>query len=68
VADPATWTRRILEFVGLAWDERCLSPHETVRPVVTASAWQVRQRIYQSSVARWRNYQEFIEPLLGLQA
>lgn len=67
VADPGVWTRRMLEFLGLEWDERCLSPHKTVRPVVTASAWQVRQRIYQTSVARWRHYEKFIEPLMSLK-
>ena len=46
VADQEAWTRKILDFVGLEWDERCLAFHETKRSVVTASAWQVRQKIY----------------------
>lgn len=67
VADQETWTRKILEFLGLPWDERCLNFHETERAVTTASVWQVRQRIYKSSVARWRNYEKFIGPLLSLK-
>jgi tetratricopeptide (TPR) repeat protein len=67
VADQEGWTRKILDFLGLAWDERCLDFHKTERPVVTASAWQVRQKIYKGSVARWRNYQKFIAPLLQLK-
>ncbi len=67
VADQETWTRKILEFIGLEWDERCLSFHETKRSVVTASAWQVRQKIYRHSVERWRNYEKFIGPLKGLR-
>jgi tetratricopeptide (TPR) repeat protein len=67
VADQEAWTRKILEFLELDWDERCLQFHETVRPVGTASVWQVRQRIYQSSVGRWRNYEKFIGPLLELK-
>jgi hypothetical protein len=35
--------------------------------VVTASAWQVRQKIYHNSVARWRNYEKFIGPLKALR-
>lgn len=66
VADQERWTRRILDFLGLAWDARCLNFQETPRPVLTASAWQVRQKIYQSSVGRWRNYQKFVGPLLDL--
>ena len=53
-------------FLGLEWDERCLNFHENKRQVVTASAWQVRQKIYKNSVQRWRNYEKFIGPLKGL--
>jgi len=67
VADQEGWTRRILEFVGLEWDPRCLDFHSTKRAVVTASYWQVRQRIYKDSVQRWRNYRKFIGPLLDLK-
>ena len=67
IADQQGWSRRIIEFLGLPWDERCLSFHTTDRSVLTASYWQVRQRIYQSSVGRWRNYQKFIGPLLELK-
>jgi len=67
IADQEQWTRRILDFVGLPWDERCLDFHKTVRPVTTASFWQVRQKIYKSSVERWRNYEKFIGPLLDLR-
>jgi tetratricopeptide (TPR) repeat protein len=67
VAGQEKWTRRILEFLGLPWDERCLSFYQTVRPVSTASAWQVRQKIYSSSVERWRHYEKFIGPLRSLE-
>src|SRR6185437_10762382 len=56
VADPEIWSRRIIEFIGLEWNARCLEFHRTERAVVTASNWQVRQRIYSRSVERWRNY------------
>jgi tetratricopeptide (TPR) repeat protein len=67
IADQETWTRRIVEFLGLEWDERCLQFHETERTVLTTSFWQVRQQIYSSSVGRWHNYQKFIGPLLELK-
>jgi hypothetical protein len=67
VADQESWTRRLLEFVGLPWDERCLNFHQTERAVTTASVWQVRQKIYKSSVERWRNYEKFVGPLLSLR-
>jgi tetratricopeptide (TPR) repeat protein len=67
VADQEGWSRKILDFLGLEWDDRCLEFHKTERQVVTASYWQVRQKIYSNSVARWRNYEKFIKPLLGLR-
>jgi len=66
VADQETWSRKIVNFLGLEWDERCLDFHRTDRTVSTASYWQVRQKIYKSSIGRWRNYQKFIGPLLAL--
>ncbi|MDR3464788.1 MAG: tetratricopeptide repeat protein [Xanthobacteraceae bacterium] len=57
--------RRVIAHCGLPWDDRCLSFHETDRPVRTASATQVRQPIYRSAVGRWRAYKEFLGPLLA---
>lgn len=67
IADQEGWSRKILEFVGLPWDDRCLSFHTTNRTVLTASYWQVRQKLYSSSVGRWRNYRKFIGPLVSLR-
>ena len=66
VSDQETWSRKILDFIGLEWDPRVLEFHTNKRQVTSASAWQVRQRIYKSSVARWRNYEKFIGPLKTL--
>jgi tetratricopeptide (TPR) repeat protein len=67
VADQEGWSRKILDFIGLEWDERVLDFPNTKRPVATASFWQVRQRIFNSSVHRWRNYEKYISPLLDLK-
>jgi hypothetical protein len=64
VEDQEGWSRRILDFIGLEWNERCLNFHETERKVGTASNWQVRQKIYKTSKERWRNYEKFLGPLL----
>jgi hypothetical protein len=66
VADQESWSRRMLEFIGLPWDARCLAFHKTNRTVITASKWQVRQAITSSSVERWRNYKQFLGPLRRL--
>jgi tetratricopeptide (TPR) repeat protein len=64
VADTEGQARRILEYCGLEWDPRVLNFHKNDRPVKTASASQVRKPIYSSSVARWRNYEKHLTPLL----
>ncbi len=61
VRDSEPEIRRLIEFTGLPWDDRCLAFHQSRRDVRTASVWQVRQPMYQSSIARWRAY----EPWLG---
>jgi len=66
VADIETVSRRIVDFCGLEWNERCLSFYETERPVLTASNWQVRQPLYSSSVGRWRRYEKHLRLLRAL--
>jgi tetratricopeptide (TPR) repeat protein len=63
VADQERMSRRVIDFVGLEWDDACLRFYENKRAVATASVWQVRQKVYSSSVARWRDYEAHIEPL-----
>jgi tetratricopeptide (TPR) repeat protein len=60
------WSRKMLNFIGVPWDPRCLDFHQTMRTVVTASRWQVRQKISASSVDRWRHYEGFVGPLKSL--
>lgn len=64
VKDQQGETRRILAHCGLPWDDACLAFHETDRPVRTASAMQVRQPLYNSSVGRWRPRNDLLKPLL----
>lgn len=66
IGDQAGWSRRIIEFIGLNWDESCLNFHNTERAVGTASNWQVRQKIYHTSKARWRHYEKHLGPLLNM--
>ena len=66
VADPEAWSRKMLAFIELPWDAKCLDFHQNSRSVLTASKWQVRQKISRSSVDRWRHYEPFIGPLRQL--
>jgi tetratricopeptide (TPR) repeat protein len=66
VQDPEHWSRRMIEFIELPWDPRCLEFHRHQRTVLTASHWQVRQPITGLSLERWRHYQNFLGPLESL--
>ena len=63
VADLEGQSRRIMNFLGLPWEDAILKFHESDAPVTTASAAQVRQPIYASSVGKWENYAEELAPL-----
>ena len=56
-------SRRMIDFLGLSWDSACLTFHENLRPVKTASVAQVRQPIYRSSLGRWKKFEAELEPL-----
>jgi len=68
VAEQEAWSRKMLRFIDVSWDPRCLDFHRTSRSVMTASKWQVRQKMNRSSIRRWKNYEPFIGPLLPLLA
>ncbi len=68
VGDFEAQARRILAHCGLEWDDACRDFHKTQRPVHTASAVQVRQPLYRSSIGRWRPPDETLRPLLDALA
>ncbi len=66
VTDLEGTARRMIETCGLAWEPACLEFHRTERPIRTASVMQVRQPVYQRSVARWKNYEPDLAELFAL--
>ena len=60
---PEEFSRRMIDFCGLEWDDCCLRYYENRRPVQTSSAWQVRQPIYTTSINRWKHYVQHLQPL-----
>jgi hypothetical protein len=64
VEDLEGQARRLIEYCGLPWDDRCLDFHRTGRFVKTASAAQVRKPLFRSSLQRWRRYEPCLGPLL----
>lgn len=64
VEDVEGQSRAMIAHCGLAWEEACVSFHNTERPVQTASAVQVREPVYRTSIGRWRHYEKFLQPLM----
>lgn len=63
VADLEGQARRMVAFLDLPWDSRCLDFHRGNRAVQTPSRWQVRQPLYSRSVGCWLNYVEVLPEL-----
>ncbi|MDQ2779994.1 MAG: sulfotransferase [Pseudomonadota bacterium] len=63
VAEPRPAVARLLAFCGLGWEDACMDFHRVDNAVRTASVWQVRRPLYQSSSGRWRHYESHLQPL-----
>ncbi|ADE39777.1 tetratricopeptide repeat-containing sulfotransferase family protein [Candidatus Puniceispirillum marinum] len=59
-------TRALLAFCDLTWAPQCLEFHKTERAVQTASAVQVRQKLYQGSSDAWRHYEQYLGAWMNL--
>ena len=59
-ANQESETRKLIDNLGLDWDEACLSPHKNRRIVRTASQQQVKKKVYQGSSEAWRKYEPYL--------
>ena len=64
VNDLETQARKLIDYIGLEWDDACLMPHKQKRTVLTASKMQVTQPVYKSSVDKWKIYEKQLQPLV----
>lgn len=63
VDDLETQVRRMLDFVGLEFEQSCVDFHKTKRNIKTPSSEQVRQPIYKSATEQWRYFEPYLGPL-----
>ncbi|ASP48943.1 tetratricopeptide repeat-containing sulfotransferase family protein [Cognaticolwellia beringensis] len=63
VDDLETQVRRMLDFVGLEFEQSCVDFHKTKRNIKTPSSEQVRQPIYKSATEQWRHFEPYLGPL-----
>jgi hypothetical protein len=68
ITDTESEVRSLLEFCGLEWQDQCLEFHKNTQASTTASASQIRQKLYSTSIGKWKNYEEQLEPLRKMLA
>lgn len=66
VADKEAQARRVIDHIGLEWQEQCLEFHSNDQPTNTASAVQVRQKVYSTSVGKWRKVESQLAPFRAI--
>lgn len=66
VDDQRAQTRRVLEFCGLEWQARVLDFHRNAHACTTASASQIREPLYRTSVAQWRHFERELAPFRSM--
>ena len=63
VTDQEGQTRRLLDRLGLPFEEACLNFHRNITASNTASAVQVREKMHSRSVNRWQHFAMHLQPL-----
>ncbi|HEV2330586.1 MAG TPA: sulfotransferase, partial [Verrucomicrobiae bacterium] len=70
VNDLPAAARSVLEFLGLAFEEKVLKffEHARTKRVNSPSIAEVRRPLYHTAVGRWKNYEKYLEPYMpGLE-
>ena len=57
-------TKKLIEHLGLDWEDNCLSPQENTQSVRTASQQQVREKVYSGSSQAWRKFKPYLKGAL----
>lgn len=64
VTDLEQQAKTVLQFLNLDWQPQCIDFHKNKQQTATASASQVRQKLYTGSIDLWKNYQPQLQPLI----
>ncbi|MGB7287383.1 MAG: sulfotransferase [Salaquimonas sp.] len=64
VANTELNARKMIDYIGLEWEDGVANRQKSQKSVRTLSAWQVRQPVYTSSAGRWKNYEKHLKPLI----
>lgn len=62
-AQPESVAREVLAFCGLPWQQGLVDIEARAGSVATASSVQVREPIHRRSIAQWRRYERYLQPM-----
>ena len=68
VANLEKEARRALQFLNLPWEDSVLQYRDRLKEKVVSSPTYeaVSQPLYTRAIGRWRNYEEFLQPILSV--
>ncbi len=66
VTEPRPVIENLLDYCGLSFEDACLAFNKSRAASTTASAVQVRSGLYQSSIGKWRNYEQQLQPVADI--
>jgi len=54
-------TKKLIQYLGIDWEDACLFPEENKRYVKTASNLQVRKKVYKGSSEEWKKFEKYLD-------
>jgi len=63
IANPEAELRKVLEFLGLAWEPAVLDHTNSKNHSRTLSTAQIREPLSTKAIGRWKNYETHLDPL-----
>tara|TARA_B100001059_G_scaffold226972_1_gene256145 strand:- start:3995 stop:5242 length:1248 start_codon:yes stop_codon:yes gene_type:complete len=63
--DQETETRKLIQYLGIDWEDSCLSPEKNMRYVQTASNLKVRKKVYKDSSKDWKKFEKYLYKVFG---
>jgi hypothetical protein len=59
--DQESETKKLIQYLGIDWEDACLFPEENKRYVKTASSLQVRKKVYKGSSEEWKKFEKYLD-------
>jgi tetratricopeptide (TPR) repeat protein len=63
VTETEAQTRRLLDTLGLEFEQACVDFHKNASATSTASSVQVREKTHSRSIDRWKKFRPHLQPL-----